>query len=211
MTILQSLIELCRTVLSTLFTGMLDLVLVVLLIVALLYYLQQKNKPILYYIDSADADFYLHASEIMRKSSIRAKHRIAETRDLEKAEISIRLGTVEEMDRHAGDREYYPSGKPIRFSYTWQRPKPHILIDPINWSKGVPESGLTLSEYREYVIQHEFLHGLGYDHQPCNADTAVGGRCPILYQSTRGPPKGFLCGYTVQPADYQKRITGAYF
>jgi hypothetical protein len=52
---------------------------------------------------------------------------------------------------------------------------------------------------------------LGFDHQPCNNDTAPNGICPVLYQSTRGCPTGFKCGYEVTKFDYNKKIKGSYF
>jgi hypothetical protein len=109
-------------------------------------------------------------------------------------------------DKMPISKEKYPDGTSIHFSYTWPGNAPIIKFDATNWILGVPQSGLSLQNYRTYVIVHEFLHALGYDHQVCDETTAVNGVCPVMYQSTRGPPKGFTSGYKVTPSDFANRI-----
>lgn len=111
------------------------------------------------------------------------------------ADMYIRLVPDNEIYQQSND--LYPDGTPIRFSTTVQSGimKPQISINSVNWLNGVKQSGLSLDEYREYVINHEVGHGLGKDHLTCDGKTVVDGRCPVMYQSTRGCPDGFLCGY----------------
>jgi hypothetical protein len=191
-------------------------ILLIILLIIIAWLLAKLLKPlfagpILYYIDSADAEFISETKQILIESSINKTHRIAQTDNPSAADITIRLAPRAELDKYHKAEEKYPDGRPIRFSLTWQKPKPHISIDDINWRYGVKESGLSLDQYRKYVIQHEFMHALGYDHQPCNEETAKNGTCPILYQSTRGCPSGYKCGYTITEADYGKKIPGSYF
>lgn len=186
----------------------------VILVVCILVYWIHKSSAIKYYIVGLPEhpEFIPETRQILNTSKILESHNIKEVHNIDQADIVIRLKHRKDLDAHHSKFEYYPgTQKPIRFSFTWQNPKPHIAIDHINWRDGVKESGLTVSQYRRYVIQHEFMHALGYDHQPCNKDTAPGGVCPVLYQSTRGPPAGFKCGHEVTPYDYGKKIPGSYY
>ena len=175
-----------------------------------------NGKSITYYIkpSNLDSTFHKQASAIIKNSTIKQTHDILEVYNQD-CDIFIELVPRNELSRFYTDKddiEFYPGTKDrIWFSFTTQNPKPRIYIDGTNWLEGVKQSGLTLLQYRQYVILHEFMHGLGYDHQKCNKDTAVNGMCPVLYQSTRGCPDGFKCGYTVTMSDYADKINGSYF
>ena len=111
------------------------------------------------------------------------------------------------------NNEKYPDGTPIKFSTTTQgkNTKPFIDINADNWIYGVKQSGLTLDEYKIYIINHELGHALGYDHQKCDKKTVENGRCPIMYQSTRGCPPPYKCGYDkITPSDLEKKIGNSY-
>jgi hypothetical protein len=175
-----------------------------------------NGKSIKYYIKPppSNDEFLWETRRILTNSSINNTHHIEETLNPNTADIHIELAPRDEMAKmYDKDRiEYYPGTTDrIWFSFTTQRPNPRIYIDEINWLYGVKQSGLSISDYRKYVIQHEFMHALGYDHQPCNTNTATNGVCPVLYQSTRGCPSGFKCGFNVTLADYDSRIPGSYF
>ena len=170
--------------------------------------------PIKYYIipSKTNPEFILETRIILLNSNINNKFKIKEVFNEQDAHIIIALKSRKSLDKYHDKIEYYKgTDKVIRFSFTWQYPKPYIAIDKTSWTYGISESGLSLSEYRQYVIQHEFMHGLGYDHQLCNEETTINKICPILYQATRGPPKGFSAGYSVTPIDYTKKIKGSYF
>ena len=172
-----------------------------------------SNTNVEYYIYRSDIDntFVEQVRNIMANTDW-GKYKVIEVDKPENAIITIRLCSRKEMDKWHDEPEYYPSGKEIRFSITTQNQyiKPKIFIDSGNWLNGVPESGLELKDYRNYVIRHEFMHALSYDHQPCNEETAVNGVCPVLYQSTRGCPKGYKCGSNILPVDFTKRLTHRY-
>jgi hypothetical protein len=193
--------------------GLSDLVFILLLFIALvIIYYATYNSTITYYIEPTGIDptFVEQARQILKESNINNRYKLKEVSSSNQADIDIILVARDKLHDSDDVDEFYPgTKKKIWFSYTWQKPKPHIAIDSINWLEGVPESGLSLNNYRKYVIQHEFMHALGYDHQPCNVATALNGICPVLYQATRGPPAGFKAGYQVTEFDYQKRLDDA--
>lgn len=166
-------------------------------------------------------EFETQSREILRNSGWNEKHAIKE--DPIGGQITIKLVPAAEMDkkRHITDKD--DNGEIIRFSYTYQTPNepPLIEIDELNWKNGVPRSKMSLKEYREYVINHEFGHALGYDHQECpnlpssSSDSSPfslprsssssnshspSESCPVMYQSTRGH-KTRRCGYKVTRFD----------
>jgi hypothetical protein len=113
-------------------------------------------------------------------------------------DISIGLLSRAEMEQSdSGRPEYYPDGTRIYFSRTWLRTPRVIEIDETNWTEGVKQSNLSVEDYRDYVINHEMGHALGYDHDTC----APGKQCPIMYQMTRGLPDGSTPGHNVTAAD----------
>jgi hypothetical protein len=151
-----------------------------------------------------DPNFAKKASQIIKDSKWNESHNIREiSNDSEEmSKINVYLVERSFLDKYHDGKDFYPDGRPIRFSITLTKNRPDVYIDGNNWLYGVKDSGLTLEQYKQYVILHEFGHALGYDHQPCNSSTAVNGVCPVLYQSTRGCPKGFKCGYQIVDADY---------
>jgi len=189
-----------------------NILLIIILIIVLCIW-HKYNQAITYYVEPSELDnqFTHEVINIIRTSNINKKIKLKNVSQQKDADITIRLVHRSKLLNVYGKPEFYPgTNKKIWFSFTWQEPKPHIAIDSENWLKGVEESGLSLHDYRKYVIRHEFMHALGYDHQPCNELTAVNGRCPILYQATRGPPKGFQSGIEINEYDYTKRLPKTY-
>ena len=91
------------------------------------------------------------------------------------------------------------SGRRVYFSATIFNPQkpPLILFDPVNFIRGVPASGLSVKRYRQYVINHEFGHAIGLPHLRCKS----GQRCPVMYQMTKGVPKGSFSNSIVTKQD----------
>lgn len=58
-----------------------------------------------------------------------------------------------------------------------------VVINALRWAKGAQAYGKDVGGYREYVINHEFGHSLGFGHRPCPAD---GAPAPVMLQQTRG-------------------------
>lgn len=58
-----------------------------------------------------------------------------------------------------------------------------VLINQDRWLRASAASGLSLDEYRTYVILHEVGHLLGRAHHACAADDARK-PCPVMYQQT---------------------------
>lgn len=194
------------------------LLFIVIIMVIWFIYSYNHSNIVSYYING-DNDFCTQVRKILARSGWRKKYRIYETSNPEEAIITINLTSRKDMDIWHDDPQYYPSGKQIRFSITIQdkTEKPEIFIDQDNWQNGVPESGLTLEQYREYVINHEFGHGLGYDHQPCagmekpQINSKLGNiLCPVMYQMTRGVPDGGKPNYQVIDQDFTKRLDFRY-
>ena len=164
------------------------------------------RKEFTYKIHNSDLDpnFAKKASDIIKASRWNISHNIREISNDSQEIPRINVYLVERsfLDQYHDGKDFYPDGRPIRFSITLTNTHPEVFIDGNNWLYGVKDSGLTLEQYKQYVVLHEFGHALGYDHQPCNPSTAENGVCPVLYQSTRGCPKGYKCGYQIIDADY---------
>jgi len=169
------------------------------------------QPPIRYWIENSpiDRSFQQQVREILQMSKWHKYHNFYETDKRHLADIKIFLKSPDELKHLYTHKKYYPNGKEIQFSFTVQsKTKPPVIyINSKNWLNGVPESGLTLRQYREYVINHEFGHALSYDHQPCKHTS----RCPVMYQSTIGCPTGIQCGYQPSAIDLTKKISNAYF
>lgn len=177
-----------------------------------------KNEPLFYYIEQNPnvPEFKAQANDILQKSGWNNIYNLQLTDDPSKTYISIALVPTETLAvyKDDSDNNYDSDGRKLNYSITSQSRfiKPIILIDSDNWKFGVKRSGLTLDQYREYVITHEFGHALGFDHQKCVKSTiGKDGRCPVMNQSTRGC-KDFPCGYQVNPeSDTKIRIGDSYF
>lgn len=200
---------------------------VVCFIIAIIFFNDTLARyiPVYYYVHHSERypTFQMECRDILEHSAWKSYRSYQPVDQPERANIQIWLKPESFMsEKYGTDIEYYydhldqwgqpisPNGKKgrrIHFSTTYYTDpnKPIIYINEANWA-GCPESGLSLSEYREYVINHEFGHALGYDHQPCNTQTAMNGRCPVMYQSTRGPPIGFRCGYKPIGVDITKKL-----
>ena len=113
----------------------------------------------------------------------------------EPPDVIIGINTKREFSKTIHRRRTY-------FSATILTPNgpPLILFDPINFLFGVPASGLSVDLYRQYVINHEFGHAIGMPHLRCER----GKQCPVMYQMTKGIPKGSLTNSIVTSRDLLK-------
>jgi len=59
----------------------------------------------------------------------------------------------------------------------------NIYLNSERWFKGAPKSGLSLDNYRQYMISHEMGHILGKEHTKC---PGKGHKAPIMLQQTLG-------------------------
>lgn len=200
------LTELCDIIKNSM---ILILIVVVILFIVIYRY---TNNHVTYYVypSKYDVTFPEQVAKIISNTDWYG-YKIKRVLEKDLADIKIKLSDKKELDKWHNTPEYYPSGRQIRFSITTQSiwNKPCVFIDKDNWLNGVPESGLSLDNYRKYVVRHEFMHALGFDHQPC-----IAGKdkiCSVMYQSTRGCPNGTQCGYEVKKEDLNgPRIPGRY-
>lgn len=58
----------------------------------------------------------------------------------------------------------------------------NVVINAQRWVQGV-DSYTDLRAYRQYVINHEVGHALGFNHLPC---PATGAKAPVMLQQTLG-------------------------
>lgn len=56
-----------------------------------------------------------------------------------------------------------------------------VMINIARWTRGAATYGADLTDYRDYAINHEVGHALGYGHEPCKAN---GGPAPIMMQQS---------------------------
>ena len=59
-----------------------------------------------------------------------------------------------------------------------------VLLSEARWVRGAPAFDGDIGSYRQYLVNHEVGHAIGYhQHQPCETD---GGLAPIMMQQTFG-------------------------
>ena len=68
-------------------------------------------------------------------------------------------------------------------AYSSCRTGQFIMINLDRWLQAVPEYGGDVALYRQYVINHEVGHGLGFGHQAC---PGPGRPAPVMQQQTLG-------------------------
>ena len=168
--------------------------LLLLIIIGLVYNSRHSAGTYTYFIHESklDKDFKRTVSDILENSDWKRYHKVKE---VEKLPANIDIKLVDRKMLNYTDDATYPNGDLVYYSETQYRGKDkHIHIDSKNWLHGVKESNLSVDDYRKYVINHEFGHALGYDHQTCS-----NGSCPVMYQATKGCYDGNVC--KVQPTD----------
>jgi hypothetical protein len=83
-----------------------------------------------------------------------------------------------------------------------------VLINDRNWRLGTPawfEAGGSLWHYRQYVVNHEVGHHLGFDHLPC---ANRGEAAPVMLQQSKAL-RG--CQPAAWPGDTERRQLGEEF
>ncbi|WP_425301835.1 DUF3152 domain-containing protein [Nocardia wallacei] len=59
-----------------------------------------------------------------------------------------------------------------------------VVLSEVRWVRGAPAFEGDIGSYRQYQINHEVGHAIGYhEHQPCESD---GGLAPVMMQQTFG-------------------------
>jgi hypothetical protein len=89
-------------------------------------------------------------------------------------DFTIHLVTPATRDRLCAD---VPDG------YTSCRNGDRVVLNVARWAHGVPDYGAPLAVYRQYMVNHETGHRLGFGHQKCPRD---GRPAPVMQQQTLG-------------------------
>ncbi|WP_433711311.1 DUF3152 domain-containing protein [Nocardia sp. CA-084685] len=59
-----------------------------------------------------------------------------------------------------------------------------VVLSEVRWVRGAPAFEGDIGSYRQYLVNHEVGHAIGYhQHQPCETD---GGLAPVMMQQTFG-------------------------
>lgn len=95
--------------------------------------------------------------------------------DTDQAALHITLVTPEHVEGYCPG---YQTG-----GFTSCRYGDQVVINLARWSVGVDDYSGFLSEYREYVVNHEVGHYFGHHHVPC---PAAGQKAPVMQQQTLG-------------------------
>ncbi|WP_412544136.1 DUF3152 domain-containing protein [Longispora sp. K20-0274] len=90
------------------------------------------------------------------------------------ADITIYLVTPGTRAKLCGD----PADR-----YTNCRTGDKIVLNIARWTQAVPDYGAPLDLYRQYALNHETGHRLGFDHELC---PATGNAAPVMQQQTLG-------------------------
>ncbi len=64
-----------------------------------------------------------------------------------------------------------------------------MTINVARWVRGAVSFQGALVEYKQYVVNHEVGHGLGYDHRPCQENGAL---APVMMQQSWGVSNDYL-------------------
>lgn len=76
-------------------------------------------------------------------------------------------------------------------SSCYTRSEGRVVINDARWVRGSLTYGTDLTSYREYAINHEVGHALGYGHQPCAEN---GGLAPVMMQQSWSASNDALAG-----------------
>jgi hypothetical protein len=80
-----------------------------------------------------------------------------------------------------GTRDQMCSG--VQDGYTSCRNGARVVLNVARWVKAVPRYGASLVAYRQYMVNHEVGHRLGYGHERC---PGRGRPAPVMQQQTLG-------------------------
>jgi len=92
----------------------------------------------------------------------------------EQSDFQLMFVTPETRDTYCG---YAPD------RYTSCRIGDRVVLNIARWVHGVPNYGASLEAYRQYMVNHETGHRLGYAHQLC---PGAGQPAPVMQQQTLG-------------------------
>lgn len=95
--------------------------------------------------------------------------------DPERAEIVITLATPDMVDLLCHPME---TDGEVSCAQTG-----HAILNARRWHEGADPSGLSIADYRSYLVSHEFGHTQGHGHVDC---PGAGALAPVMMQQTLG-------------------------
>lgn len=167
-----------------------------------------------YFIDSDHSKFVQTTEDTLNKSRINDYVDIYRVNSKREADIIIRLVTREEAIELI-KKSKIVSMEDVKdnkfFSWVeYLKAKPEVNIDYEKWLKGSEINyGISLKKYRETLIQHEFLHALGYAHVNCNVNTKLGNKCPLMFGPATTYKKNHIHNHEVTAIDFSERLPRA--
>ncbi len=83
---------------------------------------------------------------------------------------------------------------------------PNVIINEDRWRGATATWPYGVATYRNYVVNHEVGHWLGWGHIPC---AGPGRRAPVMAQQSKGGAALGRCRFNVWPTEYERQVTAA--
>jgi hypothetical protein len=165
-----------------------------------------------YFIDSDHLKFVQTTEDTLKKSQINDFIDIYRVNSKREADILIRLVSREEaIELIKKSKIVSIEDNNTFFSWVeYLKAKPEVNIYYEKWMKGSEiDYGISVKKYRETLIQHEFLHALGYAHVKCNVNTKSGNKCPLMFGPVTTYKKNHIQNHEVTAIDFSQRLPRA--
>lgn len=81
---------------------------------------------------------------------------------------------------------------------------PNVIINEDRWRSATATWPYGVASYRDYVLNHEVGHWLGWGHTSC---AGPGQRAPVMAQQSKGGAALGACRFNVWPTDSERQVT----
>lgn len=83
---------------------------------------------------------------------------------------------------------------------------PNVIINETRWRGATPTWPYGVVTYRDYVLNHEVGHWLGWGHTSC---PGPGQRAPVMAQQSKGGAAVGPCRFNVWPTETERQVTAS--